>query len=70
MLCGKANAKPNPLTPFPTREGGKVKAFLLVGKQARSRGFPDSVKSQKPLLPCLRCTHKSDNLVPQRFDPP
>jgi hypothetical protein len=28
-LCGK----PNPLTPFPTREGGKFKASLLAGER-------------------------------------
>jgi hypothetical protein len=33
MLCGKANAKPDPLAPFPTREGGKVKASLLAGER-------------------------------------
>jgi len=25
--------KPNPLTPFPTREGGKIKASLLAGER-------------------------------------
>jgi len=32
-LCGKANVKPNPLTPFPAREGGKIQASFLVGER-------------------------------------
>jgi hypothetical protein len=31
--------KPNPLAPFPTREGGKFKASLLVGERNGSEVF-------------------------------
>ena len=37
--------KPNPLAPFPTREGGKFKASPCKGEEWK-RGFPDPVKSQ------------------------
>jgi hypothetical protein len=33
----KSHEKPNPLTPFPTREGGKFKVSLLKGERFRER---------------------------------
>jgi hypothetical protein len=33
----KSHEKPNPLTPFPTREGGKFKVSLLLGERFRER---------------------------------
>jgi len=35
--CGKIHEKPNPLAPFPTREGGNIKASLLVGERFGER---------------------------------
>ena len=37
MWEGKVHEKPNPLTPFPTREGGKIKASLLQGERFGER---------------------------------
>jgi hypothetical protein len=40
------NEKPNPLTPFPTREGGRrFKVSLLVGERFRERFFRSREKS-------------------------
>jgi hypothetical protein len=33
----KSHETPNPLTPFPTREGGKFKISLLLGERFRER---------------------------------
>jgi hypothetical protein len=33
----KSHETPNPLTPFPTREGGKFKVSLLLGERFRER---------------------------------
>ncbi len=35
----KSPRKPNPLTPFPCREGGKFKVSLLLGERFRERFF-------------------------------
>ncbi len=50
--------KPNPLTPFPSREGGKLKASLLLGERfgegfSRYREKSDSTKVSQVLKPDL-----------------
>jgi hypothetical protein len=37
MLSGKVHQKPNPLAPFPTREGGKFKVSFLLGERFREQ---------------------------------
>ncbi|MEH2066140.1 MAG: hypothetical protein V7K50_28410 [Nostoc sp.] len=45
----KSREKPNPLTPFPTREGGKFKVSLLLGERFRERFSRYREKSDKPM---------------------
>jgi len=47
--------KPNPLAPFPCREGGKLKASLLQEERNGSEVFGDTVKSQDKILPLSAC---------------
>jgi hypothetical protein len=42
----KSPRKPNPITPFPTREGGKFKVSLLLGERFRERFFRYREKSE------------------------
>ncbi|WP_196518717.1 hypothetical protein [Nostoc sp. WHI] len=45
----KSHETPNPLTPFPTREGGKLKVSLLRGERFRERFSRYREKSAKPI---------------------
>ncbi len=56
MGYGKTKPKPNPLAPFPTREGGKFKASPLAGERfgerfSRSREKSDFIKPYLFLIP-------------------
>jgi|GEM_PF-4830822 hypothetical protein len=47
----KSHKTPNPLTPFPTREGGKFKVSLLLGERFRERfSRYREKKSQKQVI--------------------
>jgi hypothetical protein len=50
----KSHEKPNPLTPFPTREGGKFKVSLLLGERFRERFSRYREKSGLKLINSVR----------------
>jgi hypothetical protein len=41
--------RPNPLTPFPLREGGTIQSLSPRRREILERGFSDTVKSQQKI---------------------
>jgi len=62
MLCGKANVRPNPPAPFPTREGGEIKASLLQGERSSKSREKSEENVRKVLIINIKLAYSNLNM--------